>query len=193
MKTSETIANLVKALTVVQGKVKNPAKTATNPAFKSKYSPLDEILSDANRKLLTDNGLFLTQWVEGSGDTVSVHTLMAHESGEYIQYDPLTIKCDKPTAQGAGSAITYARRYTVSSILGVCADDDDDGNAAQPKIGARPNRFEGLYLLASEQGITVDMVKKVVERDYKKTIDKLSPEELTEVETRLKAPKQPKA
>jgi hypothetical protein len=50
-----------------------------------------------------------------------------------------------------------------------------------------------LYLLASEQGITVDMVKKVVERDYKKTIDKLSPEELTEVETRLKAPKQPKA
>jgi hypothetical protein len=212
VKTSEKIGEIIKALTHVQGAIKNPAKTSINPAFKSKYSPLDEILTDTNRKLLSDNGIFFTQWEEGSTETISVHTMLAHVSGEFIQYDPLTIKCDKPTAQGAGSAITYARRYTASSILGVAAEEDDDGNGAEGKAtdkhtSTAPDKFvddnpfvqnmntgisekqvKRLFAIASKAGIDTAGVLRVLVHDYKKT----SPESLTREEydavcTRLEA------
>lgn len=61
-----------------------------------------------------------------------------HNSGEWVETDPLTLKADKATAQGAGSAITYGRRYALAAALGLASDEDDDGNGAElhkPKAG----------------------------------------------------------
>ena len=129
MEKSESIENLAKALTAFQSEVKNPANTANNPFFKSKYAPLNDILKEI-RPLLSKHGLSVLQAPSGNGETISVTTLLMHTSGEWIEACPLSLRADKPTAQGGGSAITYARRYALSAVLGFSSEDDDDGNAA---------------------------------------------------------------
>lgn len=129
MNKSGSITNLAKALSGFQAEVKNPANTATNPHFKSKYAPLSDILNDV-RPILSKHGLSVIQSPGGDGEKVSITTLLMHISGEWIEADPLVLKADKPTAQGAGSGITYARRYSLSSVLGISSEDDDDGNQA---------------------------------------------------------------
>lgn len=129
MQKSESIKNIAKALAAFQADVKNPANTETNPFFKSKYAPLNDILNLV-RPLLSKHGLSVLQSPSGDGQNVTVTTLITHESGEWIESDPLTLKADKATAQGAGSAITYARRYALSAMLGISSEDDDDGNIA---------------------------------------------------------------
>lgn len=132
MQKSESIKNIAKALAQFQAEVKNPANTETNPFFKSKYAPLNDILNLV-RPLLSKHGLSVLQSPSspsGDGQNITVTTLIVHESGEWIESDPLTLKADKATAQGAGSAITYARRYALSAMLGISSEDDDDGNYA---------------------------------------------------------------
>ncbi len=129
MNKSESIKNIAKALSDFQAEVKNPANSADNPFFKSKYAPLNEILNDV-RPLLAKNGLSILQFPSGDGQNIIVTTTLLHESGEWIESDPLVLKATKADAQGAGSAITYARRYAVAAILGISSEDDDDGNMA---------------------------------------------------------------
>lgn len=130
MNKSESIANLAKALSEFQAEVTNPANTATNPFFKSKYAPLSDILSLV-RPILGKYGLSIIQDPSTTGGDVTIRTTLLHLSGEYIESEPLTLKMEKVTAQGAGSAITYARRYAISAILGLSSEDDDDGNNAE--------------------------------------------------------------
>lgn len=142
MNKSESIANLAAALAKFQGEVQNPKNTADNPFFKSKYAPLNDVLNLV-RPLLTQHGLSLLQSPSGDGSNIVVSTILMHESGEWIEPEPLILKADKATAQGAGSAITYARRYAVSAILGISSEDDDDGNHAsdnkhQPQQQPKP-------------------------------------------------------
>lgn len=129
MNKSESIKNLAAALAKFQSEVKNPTNSADNPFFKSKYAPLNEILNDV-RPLLSKHGLSVLQSPGGDGNNITVTTLLMHESGEWIESQELVLKADKPTAQGAGSAITYARRYALSAVLGISSEDDDDGNHA---------------------------------------------------------------
>ena len=134
MKRSESIANIASALCKFQAECPAPKKTAENPHFKSKYSPLEEIIS-AIKPYLAKNGLSFFQSTTTEGENICVTTLILHESGEYIESEPLKLPMGKVTAQGAGSAVTYARRYSLCAALGIAAEDDDDGNAAmeQPK------------------------------------------------------------
>lgn len=129
MKTSESVKNIAKALAQFQAEVKNPTNTANNPYFNSKYAPLDEVLNTV-RPILSKHGLSVLQFPSGDGQNIIVTTVVMHESGEWIESDPLTLRADKATAQGAGSAITYARRYSLSAVLGISSEDDDDGNYA---------------------------------------------------------------
>lgn len=129
MRTSESIKNIALAMAKFQAEVKNPANTADNPFYHSKYAPLNDVLNLV-RPLLTKQGLSVLQSPSGDGERISVTTLILHESGEWIESDSLTLKADKATAQGAGSAITYARRYALSAMLGISSEDDDDGNYA---------------------------------------------------------------
>lgn len=129
MNKSESISNLAMALCKFQGEIENPKNTANNPFFKSKYAPLSEVINTA-RPILFNNGLSILQSPSGDGEHIIITTLLMHSSGEWIEGEPLILKADKPTAQGAGSAITYGRRYALTAILGIASEEDDDGNSA---------------------------------------------------------------
>lgn len=130
LKKSESIQNLSKAMAEFQQVVKQPAKDADNPFFRSKYVPLESVV-----KTVTETGSPLgisfmqyTQ-VNENGD-LGLCTVVMHSSGEYIEFPPLPIRPESSKPQATGSAITYARRYSLSSIFGIASEEDDDGNEA---------------------------------------------------------------
>lgn len=129
MKTSEKITEIYKSFIAFQSEVSQPKKNATNPHFKSKYSTLDEIINTV-KPTLTKNGLAVIQEVTGDGTNVNIVTRLIHISGEWMETEPLCLKCEKNTPQGQGSATSYGRRYALSAILGISSEDDDDGNHA---------------------------------------------------------------
>jgi hypothetical protein len=154
MQKSDSIKSLAKALAAFQAEVKNPANTADNPFFKSKYAPLQDILNLV-RPLLSKHGLSILQIPSGDGEKIIITTMLMHESGEWIESCPLVLKADKPTAQGAGSAITYGRRYALSAVLGISSEDDDDGNQASGN--------DKKTTTESKQKITKDSASKLNE------------------------------
>ena len=129
MNHSESIKQIAAALAAFQAEVKDPTRNGENPHFKSKYVQLDGLLA-AVRPILAKHGLSLMQSTGGDGVNISVSTLIMHTSGEWIETEPLVLKAQQATPQGAGSACTYGRRFSLSAALGVAWDDDDDGNAA---------------------------------------------------------------
>ncbi|OZV11697.1 hypothetical protein CIW83_13685 [Tissierella sp. P1] len=136
MNKSDSITELAKVLATFQGEIKNLSNTATNPYYKSKYAPLNDVLNLV-RPLLSENGLSVVQAASGGGENIVVTTTLIHESGEWMEFPSLVLKSDKATAQGAGSAITYARRYALSAVLGILSEDDDDGNNSEPTVENR--------------------------------------------------------
>jgi len=140
---SESIANLAKALSIVQGKLTHAKKDSANPFFKSKYADLESVW-DACRDLLAVNGLSVAQFPGTYSDldkSMSLNTILMHTSGEWISQE-MTVPVSKADAQGAGSALTYMRRYALAAVVGV-VQADDDGNAAsvQPKSVSKPQEF----------------------------------------------------
>lgn len=129
MKRSETQSEILKALAQFHKNIIQPKKDANNPFFKSKYVPLENV-TEVIDKVAPEYGLAYAQEALTNTDKgmVGVTTLLTHESGEWIEFDPLFLKADKQTAQGYGSAITYARRYALSSAFGIASETDDDGN-----------------------------------------------------------------
>lgn len=136
MERSETISELVKARIASAADIKNASKNATNPHLKNQYADLESVLEAIAP--ITKHGLTLFQLAEGTTESVSVTSILAHTSGEWIS-STLSIRPDKPTAQGMGSAITYARRYTAAALLGI-TQADDDGNAASGTTGQQQHR-----------------------------------------------------
>jgi len=109
-----------------QASVSKVAKEANNPFFKKKYASLANIL-DTIQKPLSECGLAISQFPDGDAlTTIIVHS----ESGEWMEssYVMPVVKQNDP--QAMGSAITYARRYALGSILNLNIDDDDDGEKA---------------------------------------------------------------
>ncbi len=129
MEMSENISALAEALAKAQGEMKNAAKSSDNPFFKSKYADLAECLSVV-REPLAKNGLSVFQANEGivEGNKLAVTTLLMHSSGQYLKTTS-SYPIQKNDAQGFGSTLTYARRYSLAAALGI-AQEDDDGNAA---------------------------------------------------------------
>lgn len=131
MNKSDSIKQLAIALNKFQSEVSNPKKTETNPFHGSKYAPLSSVI-DQVKPVLDKHGLCFSQLVSGDGSKSSVTTLLMHESGEWIESEPLTfpnqISKGDSAAQGGGSSITYARRYSLEAILGISSEDDNDGN-----------------------------------------------------------------
>lgn len=124
---------IYEAMLAVQSELTNPIKSATNPHFKSKYATLPDI-RDMITPILAKHGLYCIQPVQTGdmGAYLETNIIFAPTGEKAVSIMPLML--DKQTAQGMGSAITYARRYALCAILNIAADDDDDGNAAsQPK------------------------------------------------------------
>ena len=128
MEMSTDIKDLASALAKAQGEMRNAAKSSDNPFFKSKYADLAECLNVV-REPLAKNGLSVMQANEGvANGYMSVTTLLMHSSGQYIKTTG-SFPIGKQDAQGNGSALTYARRYSLAAMLSI-AQEDDDGNAA---------------------------------------------------------------
>src|SRR5699024_1161920 len=128
MEKSETITELSKALAEFQKEVKQPLKDKNNPFFKSKYVPLENVV-EAITDIAPNHGLSFVQWaLNNDNGQVGVATILMHTSGEYIQFDPVFMKAEKQTPQGYGALITYIKRYTLSAIIGITSDQDDDAN-----------------------------------------------------------------
>jgi hypothetical protein len=108
-----------------QVKVESIKKDAKNPFFKSSYASLSNIL-DAIKEPLIESGLSILQFPTGD---YGLTTILLHESGEYLKSE-YTMRPVKDDPQGRGSAITYARRYALASVLCLNIDEDDDGNTA---------------------------------------------------------------
>lgn len=130
MQKSDTIALLAAALVKAQPQFKVAKMGSTNPFFKSKYADLGEVW-EAVQDALAANGLTVSQFPDAIGQEPALTTCLIHESGEWMEATyPLMVTDKESTPQGYGSALTYARRYGLSAVLGVIADVDDDANQA---------------------------------------------------------------
>lgn len=131
---SEQINELATALAKAQGQMKPASFDKVNPHFKSKFASLASCWESV-REPLRGNGLSLTQApVQRLSEMVLVSTLM-HSSGQWVSCEmPLT----GATPQQLGSALSYARRYSMSALLGIVSDDDDDGEATADRNKVTP-------------------------------------------------------
>ncbi|MCO4326123.1 ERF family protein [Staphylococcus agnetis] len=133
MRMSESITEISKAISSFRKEVKQPIKDADNPFFKSKFVPLENVV-EAIDQVAPNLGLSFVQWaLNDENGRVGVATMLMHSSGEYIEFDPVFMNAEKNTPQGAGSLISYLKRYSLSAIFGITSDQDDDGNAASGK------------------------------------------------------------
>lgn len=127
-KTSEATDKLDAALAKAQSQIDSASKDKVNPAFKSKYADLTAVW-EACRAALTGNGISVSQWPSHSDDNrLHLITRLACQ-GQWMMCE-FSIPADKQNAHGYGSAITYAKRFSLAAAIGVVADEDDDGNAA---------------------------------------------------------------
>ena len=132
MERSESIAALAAALAKAQSTIQGAIKDTANPFFKSKYADLASV-KDAVQIPLSSNGLSYVQVVHNPENGVGVETILMHGSGEWLSGGVVFVPVSKADAQGYGSALTYARRYSLSAITGVAPEDDDGLSAAVAK------------------------------------------------------------
>ena len=140
MKRSESIAALAAALSATQGEMRHALKDSTGQIGqqKTKYADLASCW-EACREPLSKNGISVAQTPSADGVKVTITTLLMHKSGEWIESE-LTMVSTQNTPQAIGSCITYARRYSLASIVGISPEDDDGTAASQGggKPEARP-------------------------------------------------------
>ena len=137
MRTSDSIDAISAALAKVQGEVANPVFNKTNPHFKSSYADLASVLN-AVRPALSKHGIAIMQMTNLEGAGVVLYTRLTHSSGQWIEsVYPVTTSSKH---QEIASSLTYAKRLSLSAIVGVAGEDDDDGNAANtvPAKAASP-------------------------------------------------------
>lgn len=135
MKTSETTAKVFAALIAAQAEIPAIHRDRENSHFRNKYATLDAIV-DAVRPVLARHGLAVMSGVSvphtseaGTLLAFAVSTRLVHTSGEWVE-SSVILPIAKNDPQGAGSAVTYGRRYSLSALLSLATDDDDDGEQA---------------------------------------------------------------
>lgn len=143
---SEKLDLLIPALIKAQGELEHAKKDSQNPHFKSKYADLATVL-DTCKEVLKTNDLAITHQRESTESGEYLITTVWHKSAQYIS-SRSKLMPTKQDPQGFGSAITYARRYDLSALIGL-ASDDDDGNAAsapakKESLASRNKRYEAL-------------------------------------------------
>lgn len=125
---SDAINEIAKALAAAQSKIEAATLNRINPHFKSKYADLASVI-DSIREPLSANGLAVSQTTEIRETGLILRTVLMHSSGQWLAAEYPLPQTARP--QELGSALTYARRYCLSSIICNSSDDDDDANAAE--------------------------------------------------------------
>jgi hypothetical protein len=167
MTRSESITHLATALAQAQAEMPVAVFDATNPFLKSKYASLGSVIQ-ASRPILAKHKLSLVQFpisdasargelrhltpalspveaervkAQPAGEYIGVESILMHESGEFVSERiliPLTEEKGKTKVQCAGSTLTYLRRYSWASILGMYSDEDSDGSSPVQAFTAKP-------------------------------------------------------
>ena len=172
MQRSESVTEIFKALSLFHVKMDKVKKDANNPFFKSKYASLENIL-DAIREPLQESELEFTQFPSG---TYGLSTMLVHiPSGEWLE-DTYTMVPAKADPQGAGSVITYQRRYAITAILCINVDSDDDANTGthggktpeaaiennKPWLNPNTKEFEGALKKLQAGTTTIAKIRTVM-------------------------------
>lgn len=173
-------------------------KTSTNPAFRSKYVALDGCI-EAVIDSLNSNGIALLQPTHECESGVTVETIFLHESGESLSGGRLHVPAAKQDAQGYGSALTYARRYSLMAACGIAPEDDDGNAASKPATQqapittlTRPQQEEIAALVAetgSDLGALMDWISKGAGHECK-TLSQVPANAYAPVMKRLKEKKE---
>lgn len=191
---SESISKIAAALVAFSGEVKSIAHDSENPHFRSQYTSLDHMI-DETKPILAKHGLTVMQFPGGDGDRITVRTMVVHNSGEWIESEPLILKPVKLDPQGAGSAITYARRYSYAAALSLSLGDDDDGNSVSQQPGSKPtqnqNRAQSNQTQDNSNSVTSTLIsqaqinychklkneKGIIDEDFTRMIEEISGKE----------------
>lgn len=172
MNKSEQINELAKALADFQSEVKDPSKDKENPYFKSKYVALDGVLQTV-RPVLAKHGLSVMQLPTSDETAVTVTTLLMHSSGQFIESEPFKVLLTKKDAQATGSALTYARRYSLSSVLGIAWDDDDDDGDSIAETTVTKELLVKIQELAQVKNVDNKTVSNFIRVTFNKSNAKL--------------------
>jgi hypothetical protein len=160
--------NIATALVKAQQAFGPALKTATNPHFRSRYADLAACV-EAVMDGLNHNGIALIQQCSESDTGVIVETVFIHESGEMLNCGKLHVPAVKHDPQGYGSALTYARRYSLMAACGI-APEDDDGNAASRKTEVKKSEVDEStmadLLAAIDATTTEEDLKKAYVKAY---------------------------
>ena len=196
MNRSETISKLALALVKFNNEVSSIPKDAKNPFYHSEYVTLDKLII-STRDILQKNGLSVMQFPLSVDGKIGIQTMLLHESGEFIESEPLYMtpaKANDP--QVAGSIISYLRRYSYQAILNLSTGEDDDANAAT-FVNSEPQKANGkltakqvgrLLAIGLKAGVKESDIKAAIYKEFRKQkIEDLSKEEYDNVCSRLEA------
>ena len=145
-------------------------KGSTNPHFRSKYADLAACI-EAVIDALHNNGIALIQHQHECSDGVLVETVFVHESGEEYSTGKLHVPADKATAQGYGSALTYARRYGLMAACGIAPEDDDGNSARAPQRQQRAPQKQGVQKVNAKKQLSPELAK--AKSDFALWLDEL--------------------
>ena len=146
--------NIAKALVKAQLEMITPKKGSVNPFFKNKYADLNDVLA-AVVPALNNNGIVLLQPLVNIEGKNFVKTVLMHESGEIFESLAEIFCKNTNDAQAYGSGVTYARRYSLSSICGIGSEDDD----AQKAVQSKPMATAEVLAKAKASGATMTQIK----------------------------------
>ena len=137
-----------------------------NPHFKTMYASLSSCLYSV-KKAFNKHGLFLTQKHHNMPNSIGVETIIVHESGESLSSDILYVPVDKQSPQGFGSALTYARRYSLMTFCGIAGEQDDDANMAEEKI----KENKEIKVIPVQNNLEKELNRKINDEIIKKNPD----------------------
>lgn len=177
MKTSESIIKIAPALLEAQKLIGSAKKGSVNPFFHSSYASLGDVMSVC-KEPCNENGIILLQPIIG----MTVETVLLHTSGEWLSSETPIVSKEENNPQALGSAISYARRYGLQSMLFIPAEDDD-GNKATEKVTveasskttekvfyATPKQVQLISILLEKKGQSDEDLKKKYKVESKKDL-----------------------
>lgn len=149
------MSEIHKALIAAQQEMQHAELDSENPHFGSKYASLKSVIN-AVKNHLNDHGIAFLQSSEAVEGAVVVTTTLLHENGETLSGGPVRVPMDKQNAHGYGSALTYAKRYSLAMVCGISADVDNDGNFAVTDLVEYNQHVRELWdsIAAIKQGIS---------------------------------------
>ena len=202
MNRSESISKLAISLVKFNSEVSKIAKDAKNPFFKSNYVTLDKLI-EATRPILQENGLVVMQSPLSKEDgSIGIQTLLIHESGEFIESEPIFMKPAKANdPQQAGSIISYMRRYSYQAILNLNTGEDDDANKSTSEEDKKSKlnnksysnnkklseaQLKRMYVIGKNAGYENSKVDSMINQKYNKKACDMTKEEYDNVVEGLK-------